>query len=69
MVAATFSCLNCGTVDEPTPCPCVAGFDGDFHCGDCGESRPFVEVAPEIWLCPGCVDMHRRRAEIGRAHV
>ena len=59
MQAATFSCDTCGLDHAPTPCSCP---DVDADCSDCGSTGPFVEVAPGIWICPGCVDMHRRRA-------
>lgn len=68
MLAATFSCDECNTVDAPQPCPCVVqayanGTDSDYEfvCRECGVSAPFLEIAPGIWICPGCVDMHRRR--------
>jgi len=57
---AHFACHKCGLYDSPTPCPCaLAAWKGE--CSDCGNCVPFVEIAPGVWICPGCVEMHRRR--------
>lgn len=63
MVATTFSCRECQRVEEPVPCDCLLDDpDYEIRCTDCGWDKGPVEVAPQIWICPGCVEMHRARA-------
>lgn len=64
MRAADFTCRDCNIVEAPKPCPCFTnpGPNARIVCTDCGGIDTHREVAPGIWICPGCVDMHRRAA-------
>lgn len=61
MKAMDFICHECG-YEGPSPrCRCQQPKHVEWTCTECKVVPTGVELAPNIWICPGCVDMHRRR--------